>query len=680
MNDRNSFVGRWITDGEFYALEPRSVFHRQKDKQQLPEEHLNAHILFRRSFDVDNLTRPATLHITADDYYKLYINGVYVECGPAPSYHINYGYRSIDVTDYLHIDRNVIAVHTLYQGLINRVWQSGDLRHGLIYDLYLGEVCVLFSDENTLTHRHTAYSVSGRVGYDTQFLETYDSRAAECRFYEPDFDDSCWEHSHISLTADHTLVPQSTKPVCLENISPTVVRREGERVFLDFGKIYVGYLSATVRGKRGDTVTVRCAQELNDDGSVRYALRANCVYTEDWILSGGTDTLDWFDYKSFRYAELILPSGAELMDASLVARHYPFELAAGLKDEYKRSAELRSVWELATNSQRYGVQEVIMDCMEREKGFYVGDGCYTALAHAILTGDDSIARKLIDDAFLSTFITDGMVTCLDCSFMQEIAEYPLMLISFILWHYRVFGDTEYLRKNYPHAVALLEVYRRDYECPDGLLRNLDKWCVVEWPDNYRDGYDIDIREWQVCTTAHVSINAYYLEAIHTVNLMARALGVSDYRDERPLRDAFNEAFYLPDKRLYRDGENTYHTSLVGNIFPFAFALSEDEEFYLNLEQIIKDRGIRAVSMFTSFPMLVGLVRRGNFALLREQLTDKEAWLRTIREGSMTTFEGWGKDCKWNTSLFHMTMSDVAVFLADNVDVSRIFNINDPEEK
>ena len=30
---------------------------------------------------------------------------------------------------------NTIAVHTYYQGLINRVWISGDGRHGLLLDL-----------------------------------------------------------------------------------------------------------------------------------------------------------------------------------------------------------------------------------------------------------------------------------------------------------------------------------------------------------------------------------------------------------------------------------------------------------------------------------------------------------------------------------------------------------------
>jgi hypothetical protein len=174
-----------------------------------------------------------------------------------------------------------------------------------------------------------------------------------------------------------------------------------------------------------------------------------------------------------------------------------------MKKEYRDDPALVRIWDLCVHSQRYGAQEMVLDCMEREKGIYVGDGCYSALVHLLLTGDDSIARKLIDDAFFSSFITDGLVTCVDCSYMQEIADYPLILVDFVLWHYRLVGDREYLAQNYPKICRLLEAYRRDYE-RDGLLSHLDKWCVVAWPANYRDGYAVDITEGKVCEDVAVT--------------------------------------------------------------------------------------------------------------------------------------------------------------------------------
>jgi len=668
----HTFTGTWITDAEFAALAPRNVFHRQLEKVNLPcDDHRNRHILFRRAFDADVLPASAVLHITADDYYKLYVNGVFVTQGPAPAYHFAYGYNTVDVTPYLRKGRNVIAVHTLYQGLINRVWVSGDQRHGLLCDLDFDGVTVLSSDGSFLTHPHTGYTETGTVGYATQFLETYDSRAAEVGFEQPDFDDSAWERALPREISDYTVVPQPTKSLVFEEIAPVFVEKRAEnRLFIDFGKTYVGYLNLTASGKSGDTVTIRCAQELDENGELRYALRANCKYEEDWILADGTSTLDWFDYKSFRYAELLLPEGCTVTAISFAARHYPFTLAASLKPEYRDDEALQAVWELCVNSQKYGVQEVIQDCMEREKGFYVGDGCYTALANLILTGDDSIVRKLIDDAFRSTFITPGMVTCLDCAMMQEIAEYPLMLISLILWHYRVCGDRDYLAKNYPGIRALLDSYRTDYE-KAGLLRDLDKWCVVEWPANFRDGYDVDITEGKVCHEPHVALNAYYIEAIRCTNKIAAILGEEPYRDEGDLVSAFLDAFYDNERHLFTDSLHSSHSSYIGNVLPFAFGLCPDDECRDNILNWIGERGVTGVSFFGAFPLKYGLLRMGRRDMVEAMLRDDRAWLRMIREGATTTYEGWGRDTKWNTSLFHLTLSDAAVFLAD-VDAEGIF--------
>ena len=133
----HQFKGTWISDENLSGLQPRNVFHRQLDKQVLDcSDNRNQHVLFRRRFTLTKRPQSATVYITADDYYKLYVNGQFVAQGPAPSYHFQYNYNTIDVSKYLTEGENLIAVHTLYQGLINRVWQSGDQRHGLLCESY----------------------------------------------------------------------------------------------------------------------------------------------------------------------------------------------------------------------------------------------------------------------------------------------------------------------------------------------------------------------------------------------------------------------------------------------------------------------------------------------------------------------------------------------------------------
>lgn len=84
----HQFQGKWITDDAFCARQPRNIFHRQLDKIKFPkDEHANSHVLFRKKFNLKHLPAEARIYISADDYYKLYINGKFVGQGPAPAYH-----------------------------------------------------------------------------------------------------------------------------------------------------------------------------------------------------------------------------------------------------------------------------------------------------------------------------------------------------------------------------------------------------------------------------------------------------------------------------------------------------------------------------------------------------------------------------------------------------------------
>ncbi len=658
----HEFAGFWITDREFENAVPLNVFHRQLEPIELPEGPKDRHILFRKRFTLRQLPERAELWFSADDTAKVWLNGHFVTQGPAPAYRSAYGYLCADVTALLREGENILAFHTLYQGLINRVWVSGDGCHGLLFDLTGDGEVLAKSDESVLTAVHDGFTPLHTVGYDTQFMERYDSRSSAAGFESPDYDDRAWENARKRQHTDYALVPQRTAAPVWEEIRPVQLTSRGNALFADFGAMYVGTLRAAAKGTRGDEIVLRFGQELNEDGSVRWELRANCRYEERWALSGGADTLGQFDYKAFRYAELLLPAGCEVGNISLSARHYPFRAVRGRKAEYAGDEGLEAVFRLCARSLEYGVQEVIQDCMEREKGFYVGDGCYSALAHLLVTDDDSIVRKLIDDAFHSRFITDTLVTCLDCSFMQEIAEYPLMLLSLMLWHYRVKGDRDYLARFYPDACALLDAYRAHYE-RDGLLQNVDKWCVVEWPAEYRDGYDADLTEGQICREAHIALNAYYAEAIHSVNRMAQALGKPEYRDAGEVEDACRRAFFDAEAGLFRDRAASGHKSYIGNVLALYAGLFRAEE----KERIygwIREKGVTGVNLFGAAPLMISLTRDGERDLLRRCLGDENAWKRILREGGTATFEGWGKDTKWNTSLFHLTLTLAAIFLAD----------------
>lgn len=658
----HTFSGIPITTEEFCRLKPQNVFFREIHRKEIDTSaHQNRHILFRKRFTVEKPFQKASIFISADDHYKLYLNGSFVAEGPAPAYHTRQNVCEIDVTAHLVRGDNILAVHTYYQGLINRVWQSGDCRHFLLFDLVLDGVPIIHSDTDVKYAYHSGYRAIGTVGYDTGFLTEFDARAAEVGFEKQDFDDRAWQFAKRYETFDQILVPQSTEQLVYETILPQEKKQNGNTVFLDFGKIYAGGLSVSVRGKGGDAVIIRMAQELAD-GALRHHLRANCRYEERLLLRDGVSTYTPYDYFAFRYAEITLPEGAILTDAALIARHYPFTPQMPLKTAFC-GTPLEEIWHLCLNTLKYGVQEAPLDCLEREKGFYLGDACYTSLTHALITGNDRMVRKLIDDAFASAFISDTLMCCLNASFMQEIAEFPLILVRLVLWHYRLTGDMDYLKENYSKVTALLDAYRRDYE-QDFLLSRLDKWCVVEWPSGFRDGYDVDLTSGKICREPHAVMNAYYVNAIHAANRMAEALGYPLYRDEAPLVSAFLTAFYRKERRRFCDSVESEHASFLSNLFAYAYGLCPDADTEKEILSIILEKKPSSVSLFGAFVMLEGLVRHRELDAVKEMLLDTSAWRAMLKEGATVTMESWEKDKKWNTSLFHPTLSYAALFLAD----------------
>ncbi len=680
----HTFMGVWLTTPEFECLQKTKMFHRQLDDEsrkciaEQADKILNRHILFRKDFTLSSLPKSAKMFFSADDYAKIYINGNFVAQGPTPAYNFHYFYHEVDISKYLQKGRNVIAVHSYYQGLVNRVWVSGDYRHAFICDILCDNKLVLKTDETWKWATHSGFKSIGEYGYRTQFAEHYNAGASEVLFASSDFNDDSWQNARNLKVNDYTLFPSPLPLLDIEYIAPTKIKKVADnKLFVDFGKMYVGYFSMLASGKKGDVVETRFGQELNDDGSVRFNLRAMCKYQEYFELSGkARDELNQFDYKSFRYAEVIIPKGVEVDESSikLLARHYPFELKA--KNRYAGDPIAEPVWELCVHSLKYGVQEQVQDCMEREKGYYLGDGVYTILTHALITKDYAPMRKFVDDFFRTSFINEGLVTCANCSHIQEIAEFPLMMFLLMPVLAEDYDHKEFLRERMCKFRNILDYYKKTYAQENGLLNNLDKWCVVEWPYKWRDGYDVKLSQDKVCSTMHNAINAWYLGAIKAYNKAAKILNEPEYADETKLKKSFIAAFYDEEKMLFKDSVSSEHISFCANAYCYFLGLYPNEDSRKAMVKMIDEYRLTKGMLFSTFPVLAGLQRDGEDRIVYELLTDKRTWHSMLAEGATATFEGWYKKAKWNTSLFHLTLSCAAAFMVDYVDIGRILDFND----
>ncbi len=654
----------FISHPDFAELTPLNVFRKELprlDNPPHPEELKNRHILYRKSFTLGDARR-VIIRITADDYYKLYINGSFVTMGPAASYPHCYNYNELDVTPYVREGQNVIAVHTYYQGLVNRVWVSGDLRQMLWCELVADENTVLVTDGSWRCALHSGYTSMGILGYDTAFAECYDSRAAEGEFFLPDFDDSGWGYASVKRHADYTLVKQQTPQLDIYEILPKVLLSTDYGYFVDFGQEAVGYLSLVARGAFGDTVELYFGEELTEEGRVRYDMRCNCVYHERWILSGGTDTLNQFDYKAFRYAEIHTGKGVSIDKVAFTVRHYPFEARA----KYDLSDErMRAVIELCSNTVKYGTQENYVDCPTREKGQYLGDVSIAARAHAILTKDASLMKKAVVDFCNSAFICPGIMTVSGSSLMQEIADYSLQFAAQVVWLYHFDGDMELLRFCEPYLTGVYEYFLKFTDARGLIHAQTEKWNLVDWPANLRDGYDFPVDP-PVRDGFHNVINAFWYGFIAALDEAYTILGKPVTGMLGKVRASYIEAFYSEQRGLFCDSEALTHSAIQSNVLPLLYGICDgDGELIGRIVEFVRAKRLTSMGTYMSYFTLAGLMKHGEEGLARELTLDEGCWLNMIKEGGTTAFKAWGKEQKWNTSLFHpWSVAPLIIFAKD----------------
>lgn len=174
------------------------------------------YILFRKTFSVDNPLSRAIVHITADRYYKLYVDGRLAGEGPLRSNVDYWSYDSIDLTGSLRTGQHAIAVLVMQ-------W-SPDPGNPLALLLQCemenshGQQTGLFSDVSW------KYTVSRQWRSDMPpqvwcgpiqngYVEYRDLRKEPNGWTDAAYDDSHWENAHVFTRNDIGRDRESRQPI-----------------------------------------------------------------------------------------------------------------------------------------------------------------------------------------------------------------------------------------------------------------------------------------------------------------------------------------------------------------------------------------------------------------------------------------------------------------------------------
>lgn len=479
---------------------------------------------FRKDFDLT--ARPARLVVraSADNRYRLYVNGVEVSNGPARGDVLNWRYETVDIAPMLRAGRNVIAA---------LVWNFGEdrpaaqvtARTGFLLQGE-GEGAVLDTGPSWKVLTDTAYRFSKVVGPDAGDYyvagpnETVDASLYPWGWESAGFDTSAWPlavplgvaerrgSNPVGLALGWQMVPRAiplpeqrlerfaaVRRVSGLKSTAAFLRGSGDLVvpanstvslLVDNGKLTLGYPILVTSGGRGATATVTYSEALFDaEGRKgnRNEIAGKTIrgVRDRYHFDGGDNrrfqTL-WL--RSFRYAQLDVQTGSEplrLRDFHAIFAAYPFQQRASFTSD---AAWIDAIWKLDWHALRLSAFETYWDTPYYEQLQYVGDTRIESLLSVYQAGDERLMRNALQQ-FDESRTSEGITrSSYPSSTPQLIPPFSLWWIGMIHDYWMLREDPAFIRSLLPGTRGVIDWYERHLDEETGLLGPMPWWNFVDW--------------------------------------------------------------------------------------------------------------------------------------------------------------------------------------------------------
>ena len=577
-------------------------------------------------------------------------------------------FASYDITSALCKGENVIGV------IVGNGW------YGI--PKLIAQIMILYEDGSTetiATGRDQVFEPRWTVARSPIIMnsvydgETYDARLEKPGWDAPGFNQT---HSHAdelkwwmmrSVPVEAPggkLIPQDMEPITIvgslkaisiEQIAP------GVYVF-DFGQNIAGWCALRVSGKRGDTVVMRFAEILNDNGSVDQSNLRSAQATDTYILKGET-TEAWeprFTYHGFRYVQVeglpSVPDGTTLT-AKIVRSSVEPAGTFSCSDVLITQINTNARWTEGNN-----VHSLPTDCPQRDERMgWLNDLTVRAEAAVHHFNFARLYSKFMDDI---TDTQDAAGAISDTAPFKwgnrpaDPVDVSYALLPWIL--YTNYGDTRTMARHYPHLQKLFN-YLSSLAKNDRLEHSL----YGDWSPPIAEGKDGSPRP--ANTPGALISTGYFLYFARILSQIAKTIGKHRDAKRYALRESeitcvFNQQFWNEEHGVYGSGNQ------ASNVFPLWLGIVSAERKARVLAAVINDlkahdMHITTGNLCTRYLFEV-LSREGRSDIAVDVLTQRTypSYGFMIDNGATTIWERWEKGGTEMNSYNHPMYASVAVWM------------------
>jgi len=472
---------------------------------------------FRKTLELSSKPESYIINISADNRYRLFVNGNPVCWGPARGDISHWYYETVDIAEFLQSGKNSIAV---------LVWNFGEYTPGAQMTLKTG----LIVQGNTEKERDVntnrswkviqseAYLPSLENNHDVGCNDIVDASRYPWGWELANFDDSKWlsaitvdqgqtygsgtGYSWVLLPRDIPLmeeVQQRMKSIrrtdgitvtnaFLQGKAPLVVpANENVTILIDQEFLTTAYPEILTSGGQGSKIKLSYSEALFKD---RQKANRNDIegrdmtgaFSDQFMPDGGSNRLFrplWF--KTWRYIKMEIQTADEQLTIhDLYGKYtgYPFRENGSFKSDRK---SIDKIWEVGWRTARLCAHETYFDCPYYEQLQYVGDTRIQSLISLYVDGDDRLMRKAIRNFDWSRSYEGITTSRYPSRVPQYIPPFSLYWVNMVhdYWMHR--DDKAFIDECMPGVKTVLEWFAAKVDDKTGMLGYIPHWNFVDWP-------------------------------------------------------------------------------------------------------------------------------------------------------------------------------------------------------
>lgn len=656
--------------------------------------------IFRKSFDLQSVPSDFKIRISADNKYKLFVNGTLTSVGPNWGDIKHWNYQTVDISKNLKQGANLVAI---------QVWNEADLRPVAQFSFKTalmvqgeGDAAKVLNTDDTWKvaqdNSYTPLEQHVRGYYAAGAGDFIDFNKSVGDWKSQNFDDSSWNSAETVFEAmaqgfgfrqrdGWNLVPSILPEMELSNERLASVRRsEGvktpkdfpstassfevkanssAKILLDQAHLTNAYLNMKFSGGKNGIITLSYAEGLFDaEGAKgnRDIVEGKTINgRRDSIISSGADNQEFstLTYRTYRYVEMQIDTKDEplvIEDIYGTFTGYPFEMNANLRSD---DEELSQIMDIGWRTARLCSVDTYMDCPYYERLQYVGD---TRIQHFVSfynSGDDRLIKNALNLLDYSRQPNGFTLSRYPDRQNQVIPTYSLWYVS-MLYDYMMYGtDREFVEEKLMGSRQVMN-YFITFLDDDGSLKNVPGWNYTDWVPQWTFGMAPSAED-----GSSAAIDLQMLHALQSGIALEDELGRPEFvalysKIANQLIATINEKYWDASKQLYADTPEKKVYSQHVNSLAILAGLVDDSSKKAIGKALLEDESLAPASIYFKYYLHLALNEAGYGD---DYLNWLDIWRKNIELGLTT----WGE-----TSQVETTRSDCHAWgSSPNIEFFRI---------